>query len=235
MENKQSIIDYIYRKDDIAKLDAKLKLFGISQKFYSEWFLNMRIFTSFIVFIIFFLFFDNGFIIAPILATIYYLGITYFMIDKPLKRRGTKLEHEAFYYFEVLTLSLESGRNLEMGIEASCKYIESEISLEFRETLYQIKLGKSLSEALDDMRYRIPSEAVNNIILNVMQSSIFGNSIIDTMYNQLDFLRDKQIMEVKAEISKIPTKISVFSVIFFVPLIMLLIIAPLVIDYINSL
>jgi hypothetical protein len=55
------------------------------------------------------------------------------------------------------------------------------------------------------------------------------------MYNQLDFLRDKQIMEVKAEISKIPTKISILSVVFFVPLILMLIVAPLVIEYINNL
>lgn len=235
MKNKQGIINLIYRKEDIAKLESKLKLFGISRKYSTEWFLNVRLLSTILVFIAIFMLADNGFIYAPILSVVYYIGITYFTIDRELKKRGRKLEREAFYYFEVLTLSLESGRNLEMAIEISCQYVSSEVSSEFRETLYQIKLGKSLTEALNDMRYRIPSEAVNNIILNVMQSSIFGNSIIDTMYNQLDFLRDKQIMEVKAEISKIPTKISVFSVVFFVPLIMLLIIAPLVIEYINNL
>jgi Flp pilus assembly protein TadB len=235
MKNKQSIVDFIYRKEDIDALDAKLKLFGVSQKYNIDWFLNMRFFTTALVFSIIFALFDNGLILAPILTVVYYFSITYFLIDKPLKKRGSKLEREAFYYFEVLTLSLEAGRNLEMAIESACTYMESEISREFRETLYQIKFGKSLSEALNDMRCRIPSEAVNNIILNVMQSSIFGNSILDTMYSQLDFLRDKQIMEVKAEISKIPTKISAFSVLFFIPLIMFLIIAPIVIEYISDL
>jgi tight adherence protein C len=235
VKTKQSIVDYIYRKEDISKLDDRLRLFGVSRKFSTEFFLNMRLFTSFLIFIIIFLFVDNGFVLAPILMLIYYYSVTYFMIDKPLRMRGRKLEHEAFYYFEVLTLSLESGRNLEMAIEAACEYINSEMSLEFQETLYQVKFGKSLSEALEDMRFRIPSEAVNNIILNVMQSSIFGSSILETMYNQLDFLRDKQIMDIKAEIAKIPTKISVFSVIFFVPLILMLIVAPLVIEYINNL
>lgn len=235
MKSKQSLIDSIYREEDILKLDNRLKLFGISGKFSTESFLNIRFFTTLLLFFFVFLFIDNGFILAPIFCTLYYFSFTYFMIDKPLKQRGRKLEHEAFYYFEVLTLSLESGRNLEMAIEAACTNIDSEVSSEFRETLYQIKFGKSLSEALDEMRSRIPSEAVNNIIMNVMQSSLFGNSIIETMYNQLDFLREKQIMEIKAEISKIPTKISVFSVIFFVPLILMLIIAPLVIDYITNL
>ena len=235
MKSKQSIIESIYRKEDIKKLEDKLNLFGISRKFSVEAFLNIRFFTTLLVFLFLFLFLDNGFILAPIFTIVYYYGFTYLQIDKPLKARARKLEHEAFYYFEVLTLSLESGRNLEMGIDAACTYIDSEISHEFRETLYQVKFGKSLSEALEQMRYRIPSEAVNNIITNVMQSSLFGNSILDTMYNQLDFLRDKQIMDIKAEISQIPTKISVFSVLFFVPLILMLIIAPLVIDYVTNL
>jgi tight adherence protein C len=232
---KQSIVDYIYRKENLMKLEARLKLFGISRKFSTASFLNIRFFTSLVIFLIFFLFFDNGFILAPIITVLYYFGFTYLMIDKPLKDRAYKLEHEAFYYFEVLTLSIESGRNLEMAIDAACTYIDSEISSEFRETLYQIKFGKSLTEALNEMRYRIPSEAVNNIILNIMQSSLFGNSILDTLYNQLDFLRDKQIMDIKGEISKIPTKISVFSVVFFVPLILMIIIAPIIIDYLTSL
>ena len=32
---------------------------------------------------------------------------------------------------------------------------------------------------------------INNIILNISQSNIFGNSIIETMYNQVDYLREK--------------------------------------------
>lgn len=229
------VVEYIYRKEDILKLDAKLKLFGISRTFTTATFLNIRFFTSLIIFLFIFLFADNGFIIAPVFTVFYYYLFGYILIDIPLRKRSRKLEHESFYYFEVLTLSLESGRNLEMAIDASCTYIESEISSEFKETLYQIKFGKSLSEALDEMRLRIPSDTVNNIILNITQSSLFGNSILDTMYNQLDFLRDKQIMEVKAEISKIPTKISVFSVVFFVPLILMLIIAPLIIEYLTNL
>ena len=235
MKSRQSIANYLYRKEDIKKLNEKLNLFGISRKISTNSFLNIRLFTSLLLFIFIFLFVDNGFVLAPILTPVYYLGITYLTIDRPLKKRGFKLEREALYYFEVLTLSIESGRNLEMAIDTACTFINSEISNEFKETLHQIKFGKSLSEALGNMQYRIPSETVNNIILNIMQSNVFGNSILDTMYNQLDYLRDKQTMDIKSEISKIPTKISIFSVFFFVPLILLLILAPLVIEYINSL
>ena len=219
MKDNKSFITRIYRKKSIKKMDDKINLFGISKKFSTEYFMNFRLFTSVLLFIITFLFFNHGALLSPIITVLWYLSVNYFMIDKPLKKREKKLDNEAYYYFEVLTLALESGRNLENAIKMACKYIDSEISLEFKETLKQVNFGKSLTESLSIMNTRIPSLTINNIILNMEQSNLFGNSIIDTMYNQLDFLKDKQVMEIKSQINKIPNKINIISVIFFIPLI----------------
>lgn len=230
MKNKKSFINRIYREKDIKKIDAKINQFGVSKKFTTEYFMNFRLFTSIIVFVVLFIFADFGALIAPVATVLWYILVGYFMIDKPLKKRERKLDNEAYYYFEVLTLALESGRNLENAIKMACKYIDSEISSEFRETIKQVNFGKSLTESLSVMSMRIPSLTINNIILNMEQSNLFGNSIIETMYNQLDFLKDKQIMDIKAQINKIPNKISIFSVLFFIPLILLIILGPVLID-----
>ena len=231
MKNKKSFINRIYREKDIKKIDAKINQFGVSKKFTTEYFMNFRLFTSIIVFVVLFIFADFGALIAPVATVLWYILVGYFMIDKPLKKRERKLDNEAYYYFEVLTLALESGRNLENAIKMACKYIDSEISSEFRETIKQVNFGKSLTESLSVMSTRIPSLTINNIILNMEQSNFFGNSIIETMYNQLDFLKDKQIMDIKAQINKIPNKISIFSVLFFIPLILLIILGPVLIDF----
>lgn len=231
MKNKKSFINRIYREKDIKKIDAKINQFGVSKKFTTEYFMNFRLFTSMIVFVVLFIFADFGALVAPVATVLWYILVGYFMIDKPLKKRERKLDNEAYYYFEVLTLALESGRNLENAIKMACKYIDSEISSEFRETIKQVNFGKSLTESLSVMSMRIPSLTINNIILNMEQSNLFGNSIIETMYNQLDFLKDKQIMDIKAQINKIPNKISIFSVLFFIPLILLIILGPVLIDF----
>ena len=231
MKNKKSFINRIYREKDIKKIDAKINQFGVSKKFTTEYFMNFRLFTSIIVFVVLFIFADFGSLIAPVATVLWYILVGYFMIDKPLKKREKKLDNEAYYYFEVLTLALESGRNLENAIKMACKYIDSEISSEFKETIKQVNFGKSLTESLSVMSMRIPSLTINNIILNMEQSNLFGNSIIETMYNQLDFLKDKQIMDIKAQINKIPNKISIFSVLFFIPLILLIILGPVLIDF----
>ena len=51
------------------------------------------------------------------------------------------------------------------------------------------------------------------------------------MVNQIDFLREKQMLDVKSEINQLPTKVSVVSAIFFVPIMLLIILAPVLLDY----
>ncbi len=231
MKDKKTFINRIYRDKDIKKIDTKIKQFGVSKKFTTEYFMNLRLFSSIMIFLLVFIFLDNGALLSPIITTVWYFFIKYLMIDRPLKKRERKLNNEAYYYFEVLTLALESGRNLENAIKMACKYIDSEISDEFRETLKHVNFGKSLTESLGLMSERIPSLTINNIILNMEQSNLFGNSIINTMYNQLDFLKDKQVMDIKSEINKIPNKISIFSVLFFIPLLLLIILGPVLIEF----
>ena len=73
---------------------------------------------------------------------------------------------------------------------------------------------------------------MHNIILNITQTNKIGNSIIETMNNQVEYLREKQMMEVKAQINKIPNKVSIISVIFIIPLILLLVLGPVLIQFI---
>lgn len=234
MKQKKGFIHRIYREKDIKKVNDKINLFGVSKKITLEKFMNLRLYSSLLVFVIVFLFVDSGALLAPIITVIWYYLVNYLMLDRPLKKRESKLNNEAYYYFEVLTLALESGRNLENAIKMACKYIDSEVSDEFKETLKQVNFGKSLTEALSLMSNRIPSLTINNIILNMEQSNLFGNSIIDTMHNQLDFLKDKQIMDIKEKINKIPNKISIFSVVFFIPLILLIILGPVLVEFLLS-
>lgn len=233
MKEKKSFIHKIYRKKDIEKVQTKINQFGVSKKFDTEYFMNFRLYSSLVIFVIFFIFMDYGALTAPIFTFLWYVLVGYSMIELPLKKRSKKLETEAYYFFEVLTLGLESGRNLENAIKMACKYIDSEIADEFKETLKHVNFGKSLTESLSLMSQRIPSLTINNIILNMQQSNLFGNSIIDTMYNQLDFLKDKQVMDIKEQINKIPNKISIFSVLFFIPLILLIILGPVLVEFIG--
>ena len=135
------------------------------------------------------------------------------------------------YFFEILVLSIESGNNLINALKVTSNSIDNELSYEFREVIKEVEIGKSLDEAMTSLKERIPSDTINNIILNIKESNLFGNNIIDTLYNQIDYIREKIVLENRAKISKLPLKISIISVIFFLPLLLLLILGPVILNY----
>lgn len=233
MNKKPELARMMYNKKTIAKWDKKITLLGIYNKLDTITFLNLRLFTSIIVFFVVLYVINLGYIMAPIITILYYIMVGKILVDNKIRARESKLEAEAMHFFEVLTLSLETGRNLDEALRVTVNSIDSELSDEFNEALRQTKFGKSLTESLKDMQKNIPSETINNIILTLTEADMYGSSITDTMYNQVDYLREKKKLEIKAEISKVPIKISIISVLFFVPLILLIILSPVILSYIG--
>jgi len=226
------VIKKIYRAKDIESIQKKINMLGSNRKFKFDavTFLNLRIITTILLTILLILFSNIQYFIIPFIIIIYYNLFYYILITNEINKRIKKLDKEALTFFEILTLTLESGRNLENSLEITCYNIDSELSSEFKRSLMEMRFGKSLIEVLEDLKKRIPSETINNIILNITQTNVFGNSIVETMNNQVDYLREKQIMEVKSQINKIPNKVSIISVIFIIPLILLIILGPFIID-----
>jgi len=223
----------IYSKYSLDLISHKMTLLGESDISKTINYLNLRLITSIIIFFVIIYFTDWGYILGPIVSVLYYIFLPNITLDVKINKRRKKIEYEAMYYFEILTLSLESGNNLFNAITITSNNVSGELSNEFKKMMMDVKYGKSFGEALISMKERIPSDIINNILLNIRESDMFGNSIIGTLNNQLDYLRESKILETKAYISKIPLKISVISVLFFIPLLLLLILGPVLIKYLS--
>lgn len=228
MNNK--VYSKIYRKRTLNRISKKCKLLGVNNKLNPIKFMNYRVIITILVFVLFLLFNNKGYIYAPMLALATYFGAEYYL-DYKVKKRSEKLNYEAIFFLQVLVLTLESGKNLQGGIALTCRSIDSEISDEFKKTLNEVKLGKSLIESLESMKERIPSEEINTVLLNITQSTIFGNNIIDSLNNQIEYLRDRKLLNIKAKINKMPMKISVISVVFIIPIVLLLVLGPVIVNF----
>ena len=228
----KNIMEKIYLKKDVEKIQASINKMGTT-KWDAVSFISFRVITT-VMFALLLVFFTKlSYLLVPVIVILYYNFVYHIFIINKLKKREAKLDREALYFFEILTLTLESGKNLQNSLELTVANVKSELSDEFDRSLKEVLVGKTLIEALSDMQKRIPSENINNIIMNIMQTNYFGNSIIATMNNQVDYLRDKQILDIRGQINKIPNKISIVSVLFIVPLILLLVLGPYIIDFIR--
>ena len=231
-----NVIKKIYRNKSLEDIQEKINMIGSNTKikYNAAMFITVRIISTILVALFLIFVTHTRYIYIPFILIAYYYLFYYIFITDKINKRIKKLDREALTFFEILTLTLESGRNLENSIEIAATNVHSELSDEFKRALVEVKLGKSLMEALEDMKARIPSETINNIVLNITQTEVFGNNILQTMYNQIEFLREKEILEIKGQINKIPNKISIISVLFILPLILLIILGPYLIKFLSG-
>lgn len=233
MKKNRHWVYKIYPQKIIQKIESKIKLLGSNCKHDPIYFLNVRLLLCVTIFVLFLIFSKHGYFLAPLFTIICYLACERIYLDYPIKKRIKTLENDAAFFFEVLSLTLDSGRNIKSALEITTQNIDNELADEFQKTLAEVKLGKSFTESLNDMKERIPSDTINNIILSLTQSSVFGTSIMESLTNQLDYLHEKKLLDIKGEMTKLPTKISVVSVLFFIPIMLLIILSPVLINFLT--
>ncbi len=231
MKKQESFAYHMYRKKTIKRIEKKVILLGENTKIDAISFLNLRFVLSILIFLFFLFYLKYGSILSPIITLLFSILWEKIFLDINIHKRCRKLEDEAIFFFEILCLTLESHKHIKGALELTVANINSELSQEFKKTLMEVRLGKSFTESLATMKERIPSDSINNIILSLTESSIFGNNITETLNNQLEFLKEKKLLGIKAEMNKLPTKISVLSVVFFVPIMLLIILAPILLEF----
>lgn len=226
---KEKLVRNLFSSKTISRVKKKCDLMGIEKRDNYADILIVKLFGTLFLFLFLLFTNDKGYFFGPVLACLFYYYVEHIYLDGMIKKRASKLDYEALFFFQVLTLSLESGKDLKGAIELTVKNIDSTVSREFKKTVEEVDYGKSLNEALVDMKKRIPSETIRSVIVNITQSNIQGNNIIDSLNSQIEYIRNKKLLEIKGTINKMPLKISILSVLFIIPIVLLLLLGPLLI------
>ena len=93
MNKQNSIIRKIYREKDIEKIEKKINMLGSKVKFDATTFMNTRIITTVIVFVIVLYKVELGYVFAPLFSILHYYLYYYLLITRPLNIRIKKLVH----------------------------------------------------------------------------------------------------------------------------------------------
>lgn len=173
---------------------------------------------------------SSSFILSFLMIIVTYVLFEVVLIDKGLEKRKQTLENDAIFFFEILALTINSGKTLKKSLELTTEKMDNTLSYEFKNMLEEIKNGKSFPEAINNMTKYIPSESVNTVLISLKESYELGSPILDTIYNILDYLKEKRVLLVKGKINKMPTLVSIVSVLIFVPLVLLLMIGPIILS-----
>ena len=230
MHLEEEIVKRIYFKKTIEKYKQKDIYLGYKENVYNK-FLLFRIFNSIAVFFASFILLNRYISLSLIVTVLFNYICIYFKYDKKIKEKEKVLEKDANLFFQVLLITLKSGKNLNQALELTIDNVDSKLSDEFKIVTNQTRYGKTLHEALIDFKNKISSDEIKDIITDLTESYISGRDMISYLEKDIELLNNKRIYNIKEYINKLPIKISVISVFLLIPLMLLLILSPVILEY----
>ena len=126
--NRCEFIKKIYSQNYVNKIISRVKLLGSKSNIDPYDLLISRLVSSIILFCLCLYCFDYGYLIAPIGVVIYYNLFNEIFLNSKIDKRNKELEKSAMHFFEVLTLSLETGRNLAEAIDVTVNNVDGILS-----------------------------------------------------------------------------------------------------------
>lgn len=213
MINRVGSGSYIRIKDKINKMGYSINPLI---------FIYMRLISSLLLFIVLLFFVQYGYLIAPVVTVVYYVFVEFIILDFSIKVRGRELEKDALDFMPIFLLGLKGERNVKKALKYSTEVVDNSLSNEFKKALYSENVGKSLDEALMDLKSRIPSDLIVNMIVSIVEANRMGNNISDSITKQLSYIDDERKRKILNSYKIVPFKMALISVVFVFLIILLL-------------
>jgi tight adherence protein C len=135
---------------------------------------------------------------------------------------------------DLLTITVEAGLAFDAAVTQVARNTEGPLADEFYRVLQEIQLGRSRSEALEQMAERINVEELSIFVSAVIQADTLGIPIAQVLRIQAKEMRIKRSQRAEEAAMKVPVKI-LFPLIFCIlPSLFVIVIGPAAIRIYHS-
>ena len=202
------------------KLEKKIKLLGIDYD--ARIFNILRTVLAIVLFLYLVFSIKVGYIIAPLVAFLFYTLCEYIVIDIPLRKKNIEIEKEGIDYVSALLLNLKNGKSVKTSIKNSSRVVKGDLSKSFAKVLSDIKIGLTLEEALRDLGERVPSIYLQNIIIDLKENTKYGTKVLDSIEWQLEAMEQHYEEIVIGKKKMLPIKLCLNTLLFLALMILVL-------------
>ena len=175
------------------------------------------------------------------LVAITVVGIVGYMLPKYwVTKRQQKRQEEITSGFpdalDMMLVCIEAGQSLDQSIIRVARELRASypsLSDEFEIVSYEIKAGKDKPTVLADMGERCGVADISSFVTVLVQSATFGTSIADALRVYADEMRDKRVMRAEEKANKLPTKMTLVTMMLTVPPLLIILVGPSVVGIQN--
>lgn len=193
--------------------------------------------------VLYFLLFKSGGATETHETLMYILGpgLVGYMLPKywVTKRKQTRQEEIGDGFpdsLDMMLVCIEAGQSMDQAIIRVAREIRASfpaLAEEYEIVAHQIKAGRDKPSVLNEMSERCGVPDVSSFVTVLVQSQTFGTSIADAMRVYASEMRDKRVMRAEEKANKLPTKMTLATMMLTVPPLLIILVGPSVLGIIE--
>ena len=160
-------------------------------------------------------------------------GIGYYIPQYWITKRVGKRKDEITSGFpdalDMLLVCVEAGQSLDQAITRVAHELRASypaLADEFMVVSLEMKAGKEKVTVLNDMGERCGVQDVSSFVTVLVQSASFGTSIAEALRVYAGEMRDKRVMRAEEAANKLPTKMTLATMMLTVPPLLIILVGP---------
>ena len=162
------------------------------------------------------------------------IGPTLFLNMK-MRKNQDAIRSQLADTLDLLSVCMEAGLSFDAALVKVAERMEGPLIDEFITVLKQVQLGKSRNEALKNLSDSTDVGELKTFISAVIQANTLGIPITNVLAAQSDQLRVAKREKIREVAAKVPTKMTIPTVLLILPAIICVIMGPVIINVMSEL
>lgn len=152
-----------------------------------------------------------------------------YWVNRRLQTRQQEITNGFPDSLDMMLVCVEAGQSLEQSIVRVAKELRAgfpALADEYEIVAHEMKAGKEKVQVLKDMGERCGVQDVASFVTVLIQSTTFGTSIAEALRVYAGEMRDKRVMRAEEKANVLPTKLTLGTMMFTVPPLLIILIGP---------
>ncbi|MBK0400779.1 type II secretion system F family protein [Limibaculum sp. M0105] len=160
-----------------------------------------------------------------------------FWVKRRIGRRQEDIERAFPDAMDMILVCIEGGQSLDQAMARVGKEMQKSadaLANELQIVTQEFRVGKDRIAVLRDFAERTAVNDVGSFVTVMIQSIAFGTSVADALRVYAAEMRDKRLMRAEEKANVLPTKLTLGTMLFTVPPLVLILVGPSFIQILRS-
>ena len=152
-----------------------------------------------------------------------------YWVTKRQQKRKEEIEEGFPDSLDMMLICVEAGQSLDQAIIRVAEEIKPSfpsLAEEYEIVSQQIRAGRDKPSVLGEMSERCGVQDISSFVTVLIQSQSFGTSIADALRVYAGEMRDKRVMRAEEKANKLPTKMTLATMMLTVPPLLIILVGP---------